>query len=176
MQSLNQPLYVDFLAQNVIKNLQPPWVAYIIKYIFTVGPFSSLSRAFARISSRIPACLCRAAQCGDAFKAEVSLDVGSGSVIRLSKCAKLSYGLSLTWTKTGPKVALIFVSKKYTFCRTLPLLVFSAFCLLFLISRLRLFFDRISPMPDARLTNMLRGSRLCPRIRSLSYTVEKVPL
>ena len=102
MQSLNQPLYVDFLAQNVIKNLQPPWVAYIIKYIFTVGPFSSLSRAFARISSRIPACLCRAAQCRDAFKAEVSLDVGSGNDIRLSKCTGLEKSLySSMARKTG---------------------------------------------------------------------------
>ena len=102
MQPLSQPLYVGFKAQNVIKNLQPPWVTYIIKYIFTVGPFSSLSRALARISSRIPAFLCRAAQCRDAFKAEVSLDVGSGSVIRLSKCAGLEKSLySSMARKTG---------------------------------------------------------------------------
>jgi hypothetical protein len=49
MRSCCQPLYVDFYAQNVIKNVQPPWVTYIIKYIFVIEPFSSLSRAFARI-------------------------------------------------------------------------------------------------------------------------------
>ena len=82
--------------------MQPPWVAYIIKYIFVIEPFSSLSRALARISSRIPAFLCRAAQCRDAFKAEVSLDVGSGSVIRLSKCAGFEKSLySSMARKTG---------------------------------------------------------------------------
>ena len=86
----------------MIKNVQPPWVAYIIKYIFVIGSFSSLSRALARIPSRIPACMCRAAQCRDAFKAEVSLDVGSGSVIRLSKCVGLEKSLySSMAKKTG---------------------------------------------------------------------------
>ena len=86
----------------MIKNVQPPWVAYIIKYIYVIGPFSSLSRAMARISSRIPACLCRAAQCRDAFKAEVSLDVDKGSDIRLSKCAGLEKSLySSMAKKTG---------------------------------------------------------------------------
>ena len=99
MQPCCQPLYVDFYAQNVIKNSQPTWVTYIIKYIFVIEPFSSLSWAFARIHSRVPAFLCRAAQCRDAFKAEVSLDVGSGSVIRLSKCAGLEKSLYSSMAK-----------------------------------------------------------------------------
>lgn len=86
----------------MIKNVQPPWVAYIVKYIFVIRLFSSLSRALARISPRIPAFLCRAAQCRDAFKAEVSLDVGSGSDIRLSKCAGFEKSLySSMARKTG---------------------------------------------------------------------------
>ena len=39
MRSCRQPLYVDFYTQNVIKNVQPPWVTYIIKYIFIIDPF-----------------------------------------------------------------------------------------------------------------------------------------